>query len=68
MKDFSGFTEYLNDHLNSVLYDVKLNLDDVSKSQQTISKEEWLFIEKYVIKTNIAILRQYHNWLQQDSE
>lgn len=66
MKDFNKFIDYLNDNSNSVLFDIQNGLLDVSESQRTISKEEWLFIQKTIIKSNIAFLRQYHKWLHEE--
>ena len=65
MKDFNDFCEFLNDNKEIVLFDTMNSLKDVSESQQTISGEESLFIEKYVLKSTIAILRQYHKWLHE---
>lgn len=63
MKDFNDFVKFLNENHKAVLFDTMSNLKDVSESQRTISAEEWLFIEKYILKSTIAILRQYHKWL-----
>lgn len=68
MKEFNEFINYLNDNLDSILYDIKNGLNDVSESQRTISREEWEFIHKTIIKSNIAILRQYHTWLHKEPQ
>ena len=61
----NDFLKFLSDNHNTVLFDTTNNLKDVSDSQRTISREEWIFIEKYVFKSTIAILRQYHKWLHE---
>ena len=65
VKDFNDFLEFLSDNHDTVLFDTMNNIKDVSESQRTISREEWIFIDKYVFKSTIAILRQYHKWLNQ---
>lgn len=65
MNDFNDFLKFLSDNHNTVLFDTTNNLKDVSDSQRTISREEWIFIEKFVFKSTIAILRQYHKWLHE---
>ncbi len=64
MKDFNEFISFLQSNSNIVLFDAQSGLTDVSESQRTISKEEWQFIEKSIVKSNLAILRQYHKWLE----
>lgn len=64
MKDFNEFISFLQSNSNIVLFDSQSGLTDVSESQRTISKEEWQFIEKSIVKSNLAILRQYHKWLE----
>ena len=64
MKDFNEFISFLQSNSNIVLFDTQSGLTDVSESQRTISKEEWQFIEKSIVKSNLAILRQYHKWLE----
>lgn len=66
MNDFNDFLKFLSDNHNTVLFDTTNNLKDVSDSQRTISREEWIFIEKFVFKSTIAILRQYHKWLHEE--
>lgn len=64
MKDFNEFISFLQSNSNIVLFDAQSGLTDVPESQRTISKEEWQFIEKSIVKSNLAILRQYHKWLE----
>ncbi len=61
MKSFNDFLSSFDK--DATLYDIMNNLGDVSESQRTISKEEWQFIGKLVINSQVALLRQYHNWL-----
>ena len=63
MKDFNDFLDYLKENQDVVLFDIENGLSDVSESQRTITREEWIFIQKYAVKSQIAILRQYHKWL-----
>ncbi len=68
MKDFNEFIKTVNENIDTVLFDTCNDLDEISESQRTITKEEWLFIEKTIFKSNIAMLRQYHKWLHEDNQ
>ena len=63
MKDFINFEKFVKENQNKIIFDTLSNLQDVSESQQTISKEEWNFIQKLIVNSNLAFLRQYHQWL-----
>ena len=65
MNDFNDFLAFLKENQDVVFFDIENSMKDVSESQRTISREEWVFIQKYAIKSQLAVLRQYHKWLTQ---
>lgn len=66
MIDFNEFVLFLQSNADTVLYDAFSELSNVSENQRTISKEEWKLIEKSIVNCNLAILRQYHKWLEKE--
>ena len=70
MKDFNDFLALLaiSEIKNKVVFDTTNTLEDVSANQRTVSGDEWHFIGESIIQANLALLRQYHQWLCQQLE
>lgn len=62
MKDFSAFEKFCNENLYSVLFDITNGLEDVSEDKRTLTEEEWIFIQKLIVKSNLTFLRWYHDF------
>lgn len=66
MKDFSEFENFCAKFVDDLTYEIVGSLSDVSENQRTISKEEWLFIQKMIIKSNMTFLRWYHGFFHEE--
>lgn len=63
MKDFA---EFKIDNPNVILYDALQGVNKTFASKLT--EEDWGYLTKLVVQTNVAILRQYHKWLAENFE
>lgn len=68
MKSFDDFTKFCSDYLPELTYEIAHSLKDVTDNQRTISKEEWQFIQEFILSSNMALLRWYHQYFFEDSE
>lgn len=66
MKSFADFEKFCADNCDKLTYEIANSLQDVSESQRTISKEEWLFIQKMIIRSNLTFLRWYHGYFHEE--
>ncbi len=66
MKTFSEFENFCTEFSKELTYEIASKLNDVSESQQTISKEEWLFIQEMIIQSNLVFLRWYHGFFHEE--
>lgn len=66
MKDFSDFENFCAKHVDELTYEIANKLNDVSESQRTMTEEEWIFVQKMIIHSNMAFLRWYHGFFHEE--
>ena len=67
MKDFNDFLEYYKNNIPEIMYDTFNEINDISNTSFSLNDDEVKILVKTMINTNLALLRQYHNWLNRSS-
>lgn len=61
--DYNEFLQYAKEHTSEMQYDIVSTMGDAWNEGLTLSQSDIQLITQISIKTNYAVLRQYHNWL-----
>lgn len=68
MKDFNDFMAYFNEHISEVSYDTLDSLRNEWKPTLTLSQDDVALVTKISQRNTLAILRQYHAWMNQSQK
>ena len=64
MKDFGEFLQLLAENEQKEIFDTSFFMGDAWSPQITLTKEDVSLIVKLSHLNTVAILRQYHGWMQ----
>ena len=65
--DYDGFMMYASMHNEDITKDIIKAMGDSWNSGLTLSEEDVTLVTKIALKATYAILRQYHEWANQQT-